>query len=307
VESTSDLRGILAKIDLRRKTLGNNLQQNAGVLKNALNIDSEIPEDILRVASEELAKIKERIDPKLKIEYNEEELGNAKKRSGEIDQKLNELEKDLKDHRTALAGFSGRAYQLYFRNFLGTDLDLSVENLESLISLKQYLKDFIQRIEEDARLSKEALIVFHELESEEQAKITELFQEGSLASQIFAEVTGGRYDQVKYDPQDEQIQAKRPSGEVFSVDMLSKATRDQLYLAIRIDLGTKILKGVDGFFIMDDAFLASDSNRLRMQMDRLKQLSDMGWQILYFTAKKEVFEALQNTTNNKPIKLPPLP
>ena len=83
----------------------------------------------------------------------------------------------------------------------------------------------------------------------------------------------------------------------------ARAARDQLYLAVRVALGQKILEGSPGFFIMDDAFLSADENRLQIQTDLLKQLSNRGWQIIYFTMKKKALETIRGITDNKPMIL----
>lgn len=58
---------------------------------------------------------------------------------------------------------------------------------------------------------------------------------------------------------------------------------------------------------MDDAFLSSSSKRFREQINLLRKLSDMGWQIVYFTVKAEDSQALSQISGNKVISLEPLP
>jgi len=83
------------------------------------------------------------------------------------------------------------------------------------------------------------------------------------------------------------------NGTVLDAENLSGGAYDQLYLAIRLALGEKLLKDDKGFFIMDDPFIKADTERLTRQMGILKRISDSGWQIIYFTAKDEVKEALK--------------
>jgi len=303
VNSIQDLRRILGDLEQKHKEFEGKLHEKLGVLKNAFDISSETIEDVLEKATENLVKMKEEVDLDLDVEFNEAELKRARKHLSEIDSKLKRLTEELEEHQRALNEFLRRAHQLNFRVFVGNDLELNIENLESLKDLTRYLEEFINQIEDNARLSIEALAIFEKLESEEEAKITELFREESLASQIFAEITKERYREVKYDPETAQIFVRRPSGEMLSVDKLSKGARDQLYLAIRVALGRKLLEGRSGFFVMDDAFIASDKNRLKLQLNIIEQLSKMGWQTLYFTAKEEIIDALCKISGNKPIKL----
>ena len=46
-----------------------------------------------------------------------------------------------------------------------------------------------------------------------------------------------------------------------------------------------------GFFLLDDPFLKADEDRLLKGVRMLKNFSQAGWQVIYFTAKKEILEA----------------
>ncbi len=67
-----------------------------------------------------------------------------------------------------------------------------------------------------------------------------------------------------------------------------------MYRSIRLALGEKLMKGEKGFFIMDDPFIKADMARLKRQIDILTKISDMGWQIIYFSAKDEVKTCLDD-------------
>ena len=82
------------------------------------------------------------------------------------------------------------------------------------------------------------------------------------------------------------------NGECLDVYKLSGGAYDQLYFSIRLALGEKLLKGMQGFFILDDPFIKADGERLQRQIKLLKKISSYGWQILYFTAKDEILEVL---------------
>jgi len=99
----------------------------------------------------------------------------------------------------------------------------------------------------------------------------------------------------------------QPRGKPFSVEKLSRGARDQVYLSIRVALGQMLLEGKTGFFIMDDAFISSDDERIKQQADILRNISKMGWQTVYFSAKKETIDLLSHVTKNKLITLNPLP
>lgn len=93
---------------------------------------------------------------------------------------------------------------------------------------------------------------------------------------------------MTYDTANRALQVHRDGREILTPEKLSHGTTEQLYLAARIGLGEQLLGSDPGFFLMDDAFLPADGNRLREGFDVLESLADEGWQIIYFTAKDEV-------------------
>jgi uncharacterized protein YhaN len=81
------------------------------------------------------------------------------------------------------------------------------------------------------------------------------------------------------------------------------AFSDQLYLAIRVSIAEKMLPASKGFFILDDPFIKADAGRLRNLMDALRRIVRDGWQILYFSAKKEVLDTLADDIRSGDVKL----
>ena len=53
------------------------------------------------------------------------------------------------------------------------------------------------------------------------------------------------------------------------------------------------MKGKKGFFIMDDPFVKADPDRLERQIEMLRKIAELGWQVLYFSAKGEIKEVLE--------------
>jgi len=84
---------------------------------------------------------------------------------------------------------------------------------------------------------------------------------------------------------------------------LSAGAYDQLYFSVRLALGEKLLNKNKGFFILDDPFVKADPVRLKNQLEMLKKISRLGWQVIYFSAKGEVREALNQDINQGKINL----
>jgi len=224
-----------------------------------------------------------------------------------VEGRLESLRQALLKHNEVMEGFSKRARELDFRTFMNKDLELELENLESIKFLNKELQEFAEKIDSDACLCRKAVEIFEELEGEEEAKISVLFGEDSATAEIFKDVTRGRYDTVRYNHEDKTIVVVRPSGQSLTAGKLSKGAFDQLYLSIRIDLAQRLLQGRSGFFIMDDAFLSSSPKRFKEQLKLLEKLSSLGWQTVYFTVKDEDSKLLSRISGNKTIKLRPLP
>jgi uncharacterized protein YhaN len=110
---------------------------------------------------------------------------------------------------------------------------------------------------------------------------------------MFREFTDGRYRLVTYEPEQNQVYVERVDGLRMRATALSGGAFDQLYLAIRISIAERLLPESGGFFIMDDPFIKADRKRLQRLMRTLERLVERGWQILYFTAKDEVVDALR--------------
>jgi uncharacterized protein YhaN len=160
--------------------------------------------------------------------------------------------------------------------------------------LKGWLYEFVGSVVErrdDARL---ALTILEEIEVEEKTKVVELFGRDKSVSTYFKRITGGKYVEVKFDPEAVVMSVRNPVGDWVSANELSGGTLDQLYLVIRLSIAESMLGEGRGFFILDDPFVKSDVGRLKNQLQLLKNMVSDGWQVLYFSAKKEVYDLLKS-------------
>lgn len=74
-----------------------------------------------------------------------------------------------------------------------------------------------------------------------------------------------------------------------------------------MSLADQLLGSEPGFFLMDDAFLPADADRLRAGFRVLERLVEDGWQIIYLTAKEEVGVDLVDELGLPCSELEPLP
>lgn len=305
-DERDQIREKIAEIEAMREELQEENQGEKAVLENQLEIEAESMKGIVRKAEDKLEKLEEDIDDSLEVEFDKQELDDAEQKLEEVEERIQELEDNLSRHRETVQGFREDVYELDFSIFVGERLDLEIENLDALEKLVDRMDEFISAIEDDAEASRVALDIFDEIQEEEKEETAELFEDGSRTTEIFREITDGRYDRVTYDSEENQLKVVKSTGETFTPRELSDGTRDQLYLSIRVALGEEVLDGQSGFFIMDDAFLTSDSTRLESQAEVVEGLAEEAWQIVYLSSKEDAISALASRCENVVIELNPL-
>ncbi len=69
----------------------------------------------------------------------------------------------------------------------------------------------------------------------------------------------------------------------FSISDLSTGAQEQVLLALRIGFSTKVMRGEPSFLILDDAFQYSDYKRRKLLVNKMAELAQAGWQIIYFS------------------------
>ena len=160
-------------------------------------------------------------------------------------------------------------------------------------AVRDRLHEFIRAHERTRDTVLKVIDIFEDMEATEREKVAELFGEQSPVSRYFGEITDGLYETVLFNREQGCIEVRRKDGALLEAAQLSGGAYDQLYLAIRLTLAEKVLEGEKGFFIMDDPFVKADPARLERQLAMLCRIAEQGWQIIYFSAKGEVKEALK--------------
>lgn len=307
VDSLGELRAEAERIDGDRDELTGEINEEKGVLKNELDIDADDPATVVEQAEEGLAAMKRGIDTDVDRDFSQSELKQVNEDLGGITETIEELDAMLEEHQKRLRDYSERAYQLDFRAFTGEPLELQVTNLDALGDLVDRLKEFIVQIETDAEVSRVAHKVFDRLEETEEEKVTELFGADSRATELFCRITDDRYECIQYDYEANQLVVERSNDQRWTPEDLSKGARDQLYLCIRVALAQELPDMEEGFFIMDNAFLAADPDRLERQAELVDNLADQGWQVIYLTAKQDAVETLRPYADGGVIEFDQLP
>ncbi len=240
---------------------------------------------------EEIKELEEYKDRARYMKYNEKSIAELKKKGELLEEELKKIESTMEKFHKELAEIERRANEI-----LAGELEedyLYCKTSIDLEAIENKLQESIDENETNKDNVLEVMRIFEEIEREEKEKVSELFGKESPVSQHFKEITDGLYQKVVFEQERGRIEVEREDGLILDAEKLSGGAYDQLYLSIRLALGEKLLKENKGFFIMDDPFVKASPDRLERQMKVLKRISSSGWQIIYFTAKGEVKEALR--------------
>lgn len=238
-------------------------------------------------------------------EFDEERLETLEQRQKEIEEELEELEQDLREHTKRISDFDKAVAGLPLEQFLEVE-DVRVQSVTDLEPTADLLEEFVSEIKDRVQTATTAIEIFEEIEEEEEREINHLFADESYAVQFFRDATDGNYVDIRYDESDNAVRVTRADGTELTADKLSQGTYDLLYMAIRFTLARDLLDDEPGFLILDDAFLHSDPDRVTREIEILNDLSTDGWQILYFSIRDAVRDAVEGTSGASIEELPEL-
>ncbi|OGP82684.1 MAG: hypothetical protein A2Z08_11160 [Deltaproteobacteria bacterium RBG_16_54_11] len=260
-----------------------------GILRNLLGAQGETVKDNMTFWQRELKALEQYRDTAPGIKYDEAAVTRLK-------QAENTAQAHLAAVHERMAGFRKRLEEVEREANKTMQLEtgyLPCTTSVDLEAVRDKLREFISGNEGTRDTALKVMDIFEEIEAEERQKVAELFGAGSPVSNYFGEITDGLYEAVLFNQEQGCIEVRRKDGMTLEAEKLSGGAYDQLYLAIRLALGERILQGTKGFFIMDDPFVKADPARLQKQIEVLKRISQSGWQIIYFSAKGEMREMVK--------------
>ena len=223
------------------------------------------------------------------MKYSETAVVDLGKKKAELEEKLKDINEIMKAIRKDLDDIERKVNEILRLE----EEYLHCKTLVDLEAVKDELQKFVDECENNRSNVLEVIRIFEEIEAEEKEKVSELFGRGSSTSKYFGEITDGLYEEVVFNREEERIKVRRKDNMMLEAEKLSGGAYDQLYFSIRLALGERLLENKKGFFIMDDPFIKADPDRLRRQIETLKRITELGWQVMYFSAKGEIKEALR--------------
>jgi len=284
----ASLRGYTKKLKLKQKH-GKSKEQQTRILENLLGAKGKALEENISYWNGKIKDFEEYKDKAKGMEYNEKTVSKLKGEEKSCNKKLEELEGKMSRFQKTLEEIEREANKIlpleadYLHCKTSVDLEAVRDKLREFINEKQASKDTALGV----------IRIFEEMEKEEKEKVSQLFGRDSSVSKHFKTITEGLYQEVAFSQEIGKIKVRRKDGVILEAEKLSGGAYDQLYLSIRLALGEKLLKGKKGFFVMDDPFVKADPDRLERQIEMLRKISELGWQVIYFSAKGEVKEALE--------------
>jgi len=271
-----------------KKQLEAIIREQTSVLRSHFGEGGSQLEENIGYWRREVAKLEEYRDRGQGVTYTEGAVAGLRREKAAFEQNLNDVTERMKALREEMANVEREANAV-----LKPEEPVHCETSLHLGIIEDKLAKFVDENESRKDAAIKAIEIFEEIEKEEKSKVSELFGSSSRVSEYFTEITDGLYEEVVFDQDAGTIRVKRRDGQVLAANKLSGGAYDQLYLSIRLALGEKLLKGNNGFFIMDDPFVKADPDRLQRQIKVLKKISELGWQIVYFSAKGEIKDALK--------------
>ncbi|OGP53939.1 MAG: hypothetical protein A2Y65_02145 [Deltaproteobacteria bacterium RBG_13_52_11] len=292
IESRQDYEQELKSRQQHEQSIG----VERGILRDRLGTKGETVKDNIAFWQQELKTLEQYRDQSHGIEYDESAVTRLKDAKSAAEVRLAASHDRMAALRKRLEEIERETNKILQ---LKTDY-LHCKTTVDLEAIRVKLGEFISGNEDTRDSVLKVMAIFEAIEAEEREKVAELFGKESPVANYFSEITDGMYDAVLYNREKGCIEVRRKDGVILEAEQLSGGAYDQLYLSIRLALGENILEGKKGFFIMDDPFIKADPVRLGRQIEMLRRIAEWGWQVIYFSAKGEIREALkQQIKNNK--------
>lgn len=174
------------------------------------------------------------------------------------------------------------------------------EDGEELQSIDEEIAGLTQRkteLDKTGASLRLALEVLTEASQEIQVSFAPLLNSGM--SRIIAEITGGRYQDLRADDALSLNAVSPEASQVRGVMALSGGTADQMYLALRLALSDLLSKGKESPpLLLDEVFSQYDDQRTAKTLEYLfKEYSDR--QVILFTCKEREVETAVNITGGR--------
>ncbi|MFO0789770.1 MAG: AAA family ATPase [Pirellulales bacterium] len=207
-----------------------------------------------------------------RIEHDWETLSSQ---SEELDRKL----KDALQRRGAMVEQQRAAAADQSLAHKQVELDLVEQQIRKAIDAwreRAAVSSFLERIREDY----------------EQHRQPETLRE---ASEYMSQLTGGKYTRIWTPLAHDILFVDNAEGQSLSVQVLSRGTREQLFVSLRLALvAAYARRGIHLPMILDDVFVNYDAGRTRTACAVLRDFAKQGHQLMVFTCHEHVWQMFKD-------------
>ncbi len=246
--------------------------------------------DLFNYWNSKVKELEEYRDGATDVEYDEGEYDEIRSEKEREEKNKQDLEEEIAPILEEMENVEWRTNEVL--NLKGKE-KLPCETLTDLEEIEKRIKSFVTENEQKRDDAIVVMEIFEKIEEKEKRKIAEILEE---VSSYFSKITGGRFEKVKFKPGEMRLQVKEKGQDLRDVHKLSGGEKDQLYFSVRLALAHELLGTEKGIFILDDPFVKASTlgsqDALKTLLKMVKKISKDGWQILYFTAKREVVDEL---------------
>jgi uncharacterized protein YhaN len=114
------------------------------------------------------------------------------------------------------------------------------------------------------------------------------------ASRYMEKLTGGQYRRIWTPLANDILLVDTAEGQSLPIDVLSRGTREQLFLSVRLALvATFARRGVNLPMVLDDVLVNFDVGRAQRAAEVLTEFAAAGHQLLFFTCHEHIWEMLR--------------
>jgi uncharacterized protein YhaN len=195
---------------------------------------------------------------------------------------------DLEGCQKRLKEFAGQRGELKREQaLLAEDRSLAERQLDLSI-VEQQLASARDRWREHAAMSRVLERIRADYEQHRQPETL------SEASRYMAKLTNNQYRRIWTPLAQDVLLVDNAEGQSLPVDVLSRGTREQLFLSVRLALvATFARRGINLPMVLDDVFVNFDVGRQQRAAEVLSEFAAAGHQLLFFTCHEHIWHMLQ--------------
>ena len=117
----------------------------------------------------------------------------------------------------------------------------------------------------------------------------------AVASRYLEQLTGGEYSRIWTPLADDILLVENTAGESLPVDVLSRGTREQLFLSVRLALVANFAsRGIKLPMVLDDVLVNFDAVRAQRAAKVLNDFAADGHQLLIFTCHEHMWQMFKS-------------